>query len=343
MKNKRHIEGTKIEDLTGEKIGLLTVTGLDYDKTFNDEENNKHKSWWIVKCQCGMIKSVKRSYLMSKGVLSCGCVNKKGEKLILGTKIKDLTNKVFGRLTVLALSEKNTAICENDKRSGISWVCRCSCGKITTVLGSSLQIGHTKSCGCLNVETSREVGLRRAKTNVYDLKGDYGIGYTNKGEEFYFDLEDYKKIKDYCWYIDGNGYPSAKIRGYADKRIMLHKLITDTDGSQVVDHINKHKNDCKKSNLRLTTQRLNSMNIGKRCDRKYVGVYKREYGSYNAYLSFNGKGFKKAFKTEEEALIQRLKWEFEFFGEFSPQIHLFEKYGIPLPKINSYDKEIEKE
>lgn len=30
--------------------------------------------------------------------------------------------------------------------------------------------------------------------NKYDLSGEYGIGYTSKGEEFYFDLEDYKKM-----------------------------------------------------------------------------------------------------------------------------------------------------
>ena len=36
------------------------------------------------------------------------------------------------------------------------------------------------------------------KYNTYDLSGEYGIGYTSKGEEFYFDLDDYDKIKDYC-------------------------------------------------------------------------------------------------------------------------------------------------
>ena len=36
--------------------------------------------------------------------------------------------------------------------------------------------------------------------NVYDLSGEYGIGYTLKGEPFWFDLEDYDLIKDYCWH-----------------------------------------------------------------------------------------------------------------------------------------------
>ena len=37
------------------------------------------------------------------------------------------------------------------------------------------------------------------KENIYDLSGEFGIGYcTNTGSPFYFDLEDYNKIKNYC-------------------------------------------------------------------------------------------------------------------------------------------------
>ena len=42
--------------------------------------------------------------------------------------------------------------------------------------------------------------------NNYDLSGEYGIGYLFNGEEFYFGLEDYDKIKNYCWYKDSGGY-----------------------------------------------------------------------------------------------------------------------------------------
>lgn len=41
--------------------------------------------------------------------------------------------------------------------------------------------------------------------NTYDLSGEYGIGYTTKGEEFWFDLEDYDKIKSIY-----SGHPLAK-------------------------------------------------------------------------------------------------------------------------------------
>lgn len=37
--------------------------------------------------------------------------------------------------------------------------------------------------------------MSKHKTNTYDLTGEYGIGYTSSGDEFWFDLEDYDKIK----------------------------------------------------------------------------------------------------------------------------------------------------
>ncbi len=43
--------------------------------------------------------------------------------------------------------------------------------------------------------------------NRYDLNGEYGIGYTNVSDlPFYFDLEDFDKIKSYTWYITPSKY-----------------------------------------------------------------------------------------------------------------------------------------
>lgn len=58
-------------------------------------------------------------------------------------KIKDLTGKQFGELTVLFRTDKRTS----DRR--VIWVCQCSCGNIVEVNSHSLITGNTKSCGCL--------------------------------------------------------------------------------------------------------------------------------------------------------------------------------------------------
>jgi hypothetical protein len=60
----------------------------------------------------------------------------------MATKIKDLTGQTFGKLKVLALSQKRSA------NGAAIWKVSCECGKNLTVLSNSLVQGKTKSCGC---------------------------------------------------------------------------------------------------------------------------------------------------------------------------------------------------
>ena len=161
-----------------------------------------------------------------------------------------------------------------------------------------------------------ETSKRFKKYNIYDLTGEYGIGYTSKGEEFYFDLEDYDKIKDYCWYID-NGYV---VNGC---NIRLHRLITDCPDDNVVDHIHgkKSRNDNRKSNLRICTQQLNTVNKSMQSNNTsgVIGVYwEKSCNKWRAYINFNKKrkslgcynDFNDAVKAREEA-------EEKYFGEYA--------------------------
>ena len=77
--------------------------------------------------------------------------------LIREPKVVDLTEQVFGRLTVLEL--------DHVKRSTRNWKCQCSCGNITVVRESDLRHGITKSCGCLKKETKKhdEVTVQKIK------------------------------------------------------------------------------------------------------------------------------------------------------------------------------------
>lgn len=58
--------------------------------------------------------------------------------------ITDLVGRVFGRLTVLSLSETRNNIGKP------MWECRCECGKLFVALGEKLRGGRAKSCGCLH-------------------------------------------------------------------------------------------------------------------------------------------------------------------------------------------------
>lgn len=52
----------------------------------------------------------------------------------------DLTGRRFGRLIALRS--------EGQKYGRRAWLCRCDCGKETTVYTGHLTLGRTKSCGC---------------------------------------------------------------------------------------------------------------------------------------------------------------------------------------------------
>ena len=235
-------------------------------------------------------------------------------------KFIDLTGQKFGRLTAIERTKDYIFPCGTHMPQ---WRCECDCGnKDVVVLGSSLRNGNTKSCGCLNKELT---SLRNKKYNQYDLSGEYGIGYTSKGEEFYFDLEDYDLIKDYYWHIDVNeGYVLTAF--YENKKhvfIRFHRLIMNaTDSNLDVDHIHGYKtrNDNRKSNLRICTRSQNNMNQKIRKDNKtgIKGVcWDRYKNKWVAHISIDGKLHRKRFSNFEDATKQRQEWERKFFGEYS--------------------------
>lgn len=76
-------------------------------------------------------------------------------------KFIDLTGQKFDRLQVLSKSSKRNAAGQ------VYWNCMCDCGNECVVCGSSLRSGHTKSCGCLSMETTAEKGRNR----LVDISG----------------------------------------------------------------------------------------------------------------------------------------------------------------------------
>lgn len=235
-------------------------------------------------------------------------------------KFVDLTGKKFGRWTVLGKSDKRT------KNGGIMWDCICDCGsnKIHTVSTANLNNGSSTSCGCKQREGASKSGKNRKKYNNYDLSNNYGIGYTSKGEKFYFDLEDYNKIKDYCWYLS-NEYVSANTYGNdkTHSKILMHRLIMGCidDYDVVVDHINHITYDNRKINLRIVTQSQNAKNckLSKNNTSGVTGVYFDNHsGKWVAEIKVNYKKHSLGHFVEfEDAVKARKDAEKKFFGEFS--------------------------
>lgn len=223
-----------------------------------------------------------------------------------GPKPEDLTGQQFGFLIPIEYIGKR------------KWKCECHCGRenckqIRIARADDLKRGHTKTCGCQNF-----------KKNHYELSPDGCVGYTSKKEPFYFDLEDYEKIKDVYWRITNVGY----VVGRKDSKIVLmHRIVMDAPDYKNqkldVDHINHCTVDNRKNNLRLISHQQNLMNQKLSCNNKckHKGIYyDKERNKWRAEIKFNQKKYRLGrFNTIEEAIEARKQAEKKFFGEFAYQ------------------------
>lgn len=215
------------------------------------------------------------------------------------------------------------------------WLCECSCSEHNriVVIGTSLRNGNTKSCGCFHKITAAQNGKETQKLNVYDLSGEYGIGWTsNTNKEFYFDLEDYDKIKDYCWgeHILSSGYSALETRIPGAKTNTRMQWLIVGKG---YDHKDRNPLNNRKNNLREATAADNAHNASKRKDNTsgFIGVsWSKSQCLWMSYININHKRINLGkFIALYDAIVARLKAELKYFGpEFAPQRHLFHEYKI---------------
>ena len=310
------------EDLTNKRFGMLTVVKQVEDHV---SKGGQHHAAWLCQCDCGSKPKVIVGGDLTrknKNITSCGCINKN-----LNNKVKtkeDLAGKRFGRWTVL---EQIEDYIDSRGQHEAQWMCLCDCGTYRPVVGYALKRGTSKSCGCLANEIKIE---RNKKYNKYDLSGEFGIGYTSKGEEFWFDLEDYDKIKDYCWHYGTGGYLKTTVNATPKYTIFFHREVMGVSDESwfdvIVDHrvhgnMDEHKYDNRKENLRMVTRTRNNQNIHKRKDNTsgVTGVYwNKRQNSWAASIGVNKKvihlGY---FSNFEDAVKVRKEAEEKYFGEYS--------------------------
>lgn len=192
----------------------------------------------------------------------------------------DLTGKRFGRLTVLYQTDDYVEPSGGSRTA--KWHCICDCGNECDKLATLLTRDKTHSCGCYAIEVVRAASK---KYNRYDLSKEYGIGYTENDSEFYFDLEDYDKIKDRCWYLS-DGYVVS------GNNIKMHRLVTGCTPTEEVDHIDHNHNDNRKQNLRVGTHQENMMNkkLYKSNTSGVPGInWSKSHNKWHVRIQFKGK------------------------------------------------------
>ena len=158
------------------------------------------------------------------------------------------------------------------------------------------------------------------------MSGDYGIGWTsNTNEEFYFDLEDYDKIKDYCWYEAGNHYiETNSYVGDKKHNLKLHRLIMMGNGFEIlnldIDHIDRNKKNNKKDNLRICSHQKNTINTGIKSNNTsgIVGVsWRKDRNKWKAEINVENKYiYLGMFSNFDDAVRTRKEAEEKYFGEY---------------------------
>lgn len=236
------------------------------------------------------------------------------------------------RLTVIKRTDDRT---QPNGKNVVMWLCECSCEKHTLVevAGSHLRAGHTQSCGCYEADRKSET---HKKYNKYDLSGEYGIGWTtNTNKEFYFDLEDYEKIKYCCWneIVHKCGYHYLYATDcHTGKKFRFHQMLEL--GWELTDHIDRNPLNNRKENLRPATHTENARNssISKNNTSGFTGVYmckQNNWERWRAEICVNKNRIVLGhFIDKTDAIKARLEAEAKYYGEFAPQRHLFAQYGI---------------
>lgn len=201
------------------------------------------------------------------------------------------------------------------------YLCECSCNdhNLRVITADNLKRGLSKSCGCWDREVASErLTMLNKKYNEYDLSGEYGIGYLDNGEEFYFDLEDYELIKEYRWNVR-SGYI---VTDTDDTKVSLHRLVMRITNPNIkIDHIKHNKKDNRKSQLRIVNDSQNSMNRGLASNNTsgITGVrFSTQNNKWQAYIGVNGElihlGY---FDDKLKAIEIRKIAEENYFGEYS--------------------------
>lgn len=125
-------------NLTGKRYGRLVVLERDRSDVYS-------APYWLCRCDCGNVKSIRGTNLINGLTTSCGC--RKHER-----RSEDLTGKRFGRLYVLGFDH-------TDSRGRSYWLCKCDCGNVSVPSRSALLGGLTASCGCGSREGMKPVNL----------------------------------------------------------------------------------------------------------------------------------------------------------------------------------------
>lgn len=240
----------------------------------------------------------------------------------------DLSGQRFGRLTVIERAPPPDTV---KHKSTSYWRCKCDCGNEVVVRRNNLTQGIAKSCGCYKNDVNR----KHKKENTISVSDGVATFSDTQGKTFQVDATDIDKISHLYWSVR-RSYPHYVFAFMNGQKISLHRFLLDAQTNDIVDHVNRDTTDNRRANLRICTTQNNTRNKSLPVNNTsgVIGVCRESGGKWRAYITLNDVNYKLySGDDKDQAIRRRLLAEKVYFGEFAPQQHLFEKYGI---EVNSY-------
>lgn len=146
----------KIIDLSGKRFERLLVININ--------EHSAKGIFWNCICDCGNKVVVRGKNLACGRTRSCGCL-----------RMENLVGQIFERLTVVDLCKEKTT------GKTVYWNCLCVCGRKTIVRACSLKSGTSKSCGCLQKETTTKNNMLNLTNQKFGYLTAIKIVNKNRG------------------------------------------------------------------------------------------------------------------------------------------------------------------
>ena len=142
------------------KIGYDTKSNKKYKLSEIDKQNI------IAAYLTSSSTELAKQYNVSRGMITklWYDANLIGKQYINRTTAIDLTNQIFGKWTVLYKTDKRNI------NGGVYWHCQCECGREKDVLGQSLRLGRSLSCGNHN-------NISRGNVKISEILDQNGIEY----------------------------------------------------------------------------------------------------------------------------------------------------------------------
>lgn len=202
----------KMIDLTGQRFGRLAVLERSLERPAS-------RLRWLCQCDCGNMKIVSAKALRNRDTRSCGCLVRE-----LASKRCSLVldGQRFGRWMVIKRAFDKPSL---ESR----WLCRCDCGNMKVVLGSSLSQGRSQSCGCFAVETT----IKRNKKEIRVIDNSlYRL---------------WSGIKARCLYPNATGYKRYGGRGITicERWQVFENFVSDMPSRPSPKHSIHRLNNCK--------------------------------------------------------------------------------------------------